>query len=105
MFPDPVTQLPQVELPATLCGDPDFVVAKVTASQGTPFQITKDIVQVTGATELLNNQFDCFAPIPPDTDQTHRDVVGYQPSQGPIFANLAFKAAFIIQRSRARWRT
>jgi hypothetical protein len=91
VFLDPVTQLSPVELPATLCGDPDFVVTKVT-SQGTPFQITKDIVQVTGATELLNNQFDCFAPLPPDTDQTHRDVVGYQPSQGPIFANLAFNA-------------
>ena len=90
LFPHPATQLPQVEVPATMCGDPDFVIAKVTGV-GTAFQITKDIVQVTGATELLNNQFDCFAPIPPDTDQTHRDITAYQPSQGPIFANLAFK--------------
>jgi Lectin C-type domain len=94
LFPDPaLPNAHQVELPPTLCGDPDIVVAKVSAPPGTPFfQITKDIVQVTGATELLqDNEFDCFAPIPPDIDQLHREVAGYQPSQGPILEKLAFK--------------
>ncbi len=41
----------------------DFVMAKVETC-GTAFEINKDVVEITGDTELLDDQFGCYDPIP-----------------------------------------
>jgi len=89
---DKLTLSPEVELPETLCGDPDFVWVKLEGGAGV--QIDRDVAEVTASTNLLsNNIYDCFAPDPPDVDQTHRQVMAYQASQAPWLEKDAFNPA------------
>jgi hypothetical protein len=69
----------EVEVPETLCGDPDFVWVRLESSASVLFE--RDVAEVTSSDDLLpDNMSDCFAPEPPDIDQTHRAVMAYQAS-------------------------
>jgi hypothetical protein len=74
-----------VILSKSLCGHPDFVVAKFETS-GTGFEINQGVVDILNGNEVLaGNLYECQ---PSGVDPTEADLVGYQSSAGALEKQL-----------------